>query len=379
MHGLPTEIMLLFTDYLQPLAEVQSQINKVSLSNERTEEADASSKPLGQWSKETSSKDDDALDLNSRVRYVRSEVDDKGDRHERPGERTTITNSTSREDSNTPFLLRKSRNKTEKWTDIILRRQDLRRIIYHVMGKHLEHCGHRNWLSHEQTIDEADNELWWYWNELSDAAKSNWSSEQERQDPQHLLDHLSEVKLETVKLVKSISTMTRVPIKDLWCLFRPGSLVISKPYLDEPQLFRVHKCSYYGRAGEKTFVVKVWAFSWTGTELIQEYYNFIIAENQEVTITDLPCYPLQYYRNSDGSEGPEAVKALQADLIARGRVFRDLCRESVNGTQHTYDGELLTDDDTLYNSQHNALYNRRLDVSVAEKSSDAIDILAKEC
>ena len=47
---------------------------------------------------------------------------------------------------------------------------------------------------------------------------------------------------------------------------------------------------------EKNFVLVAWAFSWPGTELIQEYYNSTTGEykktNKEMTITDLPCYPI---------------------------------------------------------------------------------------
>lgn len=126
--------------------------------------------------------------------------------------------------------------------------------------------------------------------------------------------------------------------------------MVSRPYQDEPQLFRVHCGNYRDRENKKSFVVEAWAFSWTGTELVQEYYNFTIREferyQEEMTITDLPCFPVQFYKNRDGAYGAEAVEALKADLLVRGKVFRELCRESVYGRQHTYDGELLTDDPT---------------------------------
>ena len=90
--------------------------------------------------------------------------------------------------------------------------------------------------------------------------------------------------------------MTRVLVKDLWCLFRLGALVVSKPYLNEPQLFRFSDCECKEEKDEKTFVLIAWAFSWTGTELIQQYYNSTTGEykktNKEMTITDLPCYPI---------------------------------------------------------------------------------------
>lgn len=123
------------------------------------------------------------------------------------------------------------------------------------MGKLLEHYQSRNWEAQEQTIDEPMlNELW-YWNELSAAAKSTRGSEQGREDLQLLLDHLSDIDLENVKLLKSIASMTKVFASDLWCLFRPGTLVIARPYLDEPQLFRVHDYEFEDGVEGKTALV----------------------------------------------------------------------------------------------------------------------------
>ncbi|KAL8732268.1 MAG: hypothetical protein Q9166_002840 [cf. Caloplaca sp. 2 TL-2023] len=283
----------------QPLLEIQGQINNVSLNNERTEK-DATSKPLDQEPRATSSNDDDAQDLNPRVRYVKNEVDDNGDRHEGPGKRTR-TVSSSKEDSNIAFVVKEIWNKYKKKekTDIILKGQDLREIMYDVLGKQLEHAQNRNWLAQEQTIDDSVLKEIWYWNELSAAVKSNQGSEQGRQDLQLLLEHLADIEVEDVKLVKSISSMTKILAKDVWCLFRPGTLVISKPYQDEPQLFRVHGSSYHKRDAKGTYNVQAWAFSWTGTGLIQEYYGF--------TVRDL-TYP----------KGPPGVgKTLTAETLTK--------------------------------------------------------------
>ena len=295
------------------------------------------------------------------MRYVRNEHAHSHIRHNKSFKRTSITDVSSEEGSDIAFVVKRMWNteKTKEKTSIILKGQDLRRVMYSVMGKLLEHYQYRDWVAQEQTIDEpVANELW-YWNELSAAAKPPGGSDQGREDLQLLLDHLSNIDVDGVKLVKSIASMTKIFAKDLWCLYRPGTLVISKPFQDEPQLFRVHDCSFKEDGDRKTFVVVAWAFSWTGAELVQEYYSFTVGDYskiyEELTITDLPCYPLQHYKNSDGAYGSDAVEALKTELLRRGRVFRELCRESVHGRQHTYDGDLLTDDveSELYEYRYN--------------------------
>ena len=350
------------------MPEIQGQTKNDSANNEGTE-GDTTSKLREQEPGATSSNNDHAQNPNPRVRYIKSEVNDSGGHHEVPGTRTTTTNSSPQEDSNIAFVVKEfwNKEKTKENTTIIIKGEDLRKVMYDVMGNLLEHYQYRNWVAQEQTIDEAVNELW-YWNELSGAARSSSGSKQGREDLQLLLDHLSDLQLEDVKLVKSIGSVTKIFAKDLWCLFRPGTLVIAKPYQDEPQLFRVHNCEFKDGVDEKVFVVIAWAFSWTGTELIQEYYKFIVQEyskdNKEITITDLPCYPLQYYKNSEGAYGPEAVEGLKSKLLTRGRAFHGLCRESVYGRQHTYDGELLTDDV----DEKSYLFN----VSIAIQSGDNV-------
>ncbi|KAL8775343.1 MAG: hypothetical protein Q9209_000350 [Squamulea sp. 1 TL-2023] len=337
----------------ESLPEIPDQVNNISLNDKRPENS-ATSEPLDQGPKATRSNDDGVHDSNCRVQYIKSVLDDNGDRREEQSKRISTTMLSSKEDSHIAFVVKQiwDKNKTMTGTEIVLRGQELREIMHNVLAKPLEHEQDRDWLKQEQTIDDDTTIQWYYWNELSNAAKSNLGSELGRQDLQLLLDHLSELFPEDVKLARTMSSMTKVVRKDLWCLFKPGTLVISKPYQDEPQFFRVH-----GFYGSEPFVVEAWAFSWTGTELIQEYYEFRIGENrkgdEEMTITDLPCYPIRYYKNRDGLYGPEALEALKTSLIARGKKFHKLCKESVEGKQHTYEGELLYEPQTNEGAEDN--------------------------
>ena len=325
------------------MSSVLGRTTNVSLGKKRAG-IDVLAKPIDQQPTDSSTQD-----MKSRVQYIKVGIDDTSNQP------TSTTTRSSEDDPEYAFAVMDFYNKShvKEKTDIILKGKELRKIMYNVMGGQLKHQQIQDWEEQEQTIDQPITNEIWYWNELWEEAESNRGSEQGRQDLQLLLNQLADMKRETVKFIRTISTATRVMVKDLWCLFRPGTLVISKPYQDEPQLFRVHKSEYKETIDAKVFAVVAWAFSWTGTELIQEYYSFRIrqfnsADEEVIITTDLPCYPLRYYRNSNGTCGTKAVEALKSDLLTRGREFRGLCKESVRGRRHTYDGEFLTDQQETY-------------------------------
>lgn len=332
----------------KPEEEEKAEEEAVISPNNQIEENSPTAKPEEEEAEEeavtTDNVDNDGTpDQDSRVQYVKSEFNDTGDRHEVPGKRTSTTTSSTKESSNIAFVVQEywNKEKIKAKTEIVLKGRELRSVMHEAYGKHLEHCQIRNWLEQEQTICQPFfNELW-YWNELCDAAKSDHGSEQGRQDLQLLIEHLSDIEPDAIKLAKSTASLTRIAAKDLWHLFRPGTEVISRPYLDEPQLFRVEGLSYGKGNG---FGVDTWAFGWTGTELIRECYEFTLRrdekDDEKMTITELDCYPVSFYTSADGSRGRKALEA-EKNLTERGKVFRKLCRESKNGTHHAYVGELL--------------------------------------
>ena len=199
----------------------------------------------------------------------------------------------------------------------------------------------------------------WYWEELWEATRSSKGSEGDRELLRGFLEYISNLEPQGVKLAETISTATKVCVNDLWQLFRPGTWVLSKSYLDEPQVFRVKDIyhrenkenfrSYYNRNGgmeqyKFSFVVLAWAFGWRGTELVQEHYEFLMGyENStdEKIITDLPCYPIEYHKDGEGHHGSPIVAALEQQLVERGQLFEKLCEKSLNTKHQNYHGELL--------------------------------------
>ena len=249
---------------------------------------------------------------------------------------------------------------------ITLKSRELRSIVADILSEHLDHIQEVNWAVTEPVIDKPYEMVFWYWEELWEATRSSKGSERGRELLSNFLENISNLDPRGVKLTQSISVITKVRVKDLWRLFRPGTWVLSKHYLDEPQIFRVrdtyhrdnHQRDNYRRDNyqrdnkkdsgiennQRSFVVLAWALGWRGTELVQEHYEFFVGyehSDDEKTITDLPCYPIKYHRDDEGHHGNQIVAALNQQLVERGQLFRKLCRRSLNAKHQDYQGELL--------------------------------------
>ena len=276
------------------------------------------------------------------MRYIVSKLED-GVRKESIGKRPTTQKI--QEASNIAFDVKEVWDDEDKEMrlEVVLQGQDLRDIIGDILSKQFDHQEKKDWRNKEQTFDEF---LFRYWDELSEATKFHSPNEQGLQDLQLLLKEIRLLKFGRVELMESIETITEILPDDLPYLFRPGDLVVSKPYLDELQLFRISDSAWLSKGGYDEFLVVAWAFDWTGTELTQKYYAFSIRpekrDNKELEIINLPCYPIRYHKNGQGISGDGLSKIVSDDLSTRGETFRKLCRESVQGKQYTYAGELLS-------------------------------------
>ena len=220
-----------------------------------------------------------------------------------------------------------------------------------VLGEHLDHIHEVNWIETEQVIDKPYEMVFWYWEEFWEATRSSKGSGRIRELLRDFLEYISNLNPQGVKLAESISTITKVCVSDLWQLFRPGTWVVSKPYLDEPQFFRVRECyhrdTYPDKEAEKyqrSFVVLAWTFGWTGTEIRQEHYEFFIGyehSEDEKKITDLPCYPVTHHRDDEGHHESQNIEALEKYVGERGKLFCKFCTESSKPKHHRYQGDLL--------------------------------------
>lgn len=137
-----------------------------------------------------------------------------------------------------------------------------------------------------------------------------------------------------------------ITFESLWTLFPPGSLVVSSPFLDMPQVFFVQQFktetyySYYNESPETNFHVVVYSFDWDGSFFNRVPYEFKILEFQDKkSIFELPIYPINMHQAGDDStQDGDKIEKLKASLRARGRLYRKYCIAELGKQTFQYRG-----------------------------------------
>lgn len=145
-----------------------------------------------------------------------------------------------------------------------------------------------------------------------------------------------------------------IPYEYLWTLYRPGTFVYAKSYLDEWQMFEVINCSRIStdsgsfesrepaKFNNNKFLVTAAAFDWDGSKFYVFEYDFWIrrdAKKDDLPIHAREVFPCKYYRTETGEHDD---KQLSEDLIQRGRKFWRFCNIESDDIQCTYGGSVLT-------------------------------------
>lgn len=123
----------------------------------------------------------------------------------------------------------------------------------------------------------------------------------------------------------------------LWTIFPPGAKVLARSFLDKFQTFEVQYCKNAGTdSGDITFVLVITGFDWDGADFNRASYRLSIPAFQgSMPVRNLPCLPISFYQ----SEIEENGEKLNADLLARGRKFVELCTSKA--VHHEYQGRVL--------------------------------------
>lgn len=138
---------------------------------------------------------------------------------------------------------------------------------------------------------------------------------------------------EYFKIRDTLRADNTITFDALWTLFPPGSLVVSTPFLEMPQVFFVQRSfverrfQYYSETVTVTFYLIVYGYDWDGTCFNRVAFNFKIPEFPDrKEIFDLPIYPMAQHQSRDeGDKGADAVEKLKTTLVARGKKYRDYC------------------------------------------------------
>jgi hypothetical protein len=134
-----------------------------------------------------------------------------------------------------------------------------------------------------------------------------------------------------------------VAFKHIWTLFEPGTKIYMRAYMDEMQMFEVKSTRATDRPDNQDFVVVAAGFDWNGVDFKPCVYNFVIQKfDGSQSITNLPCFPVKYYQDTDGFK-------LEDKLLQRGKRFCELCLQKE--VQYEYQGSILFNDTRLRSHQ----------------------------
>ena len=127
----------------------------------------------------------------------------------------------------------------------------------------------------------------------------------------------------------------------MWSLFAPKTKIIAKLFLNTTQIFAVEDAPIpYSKGRESKLYVLAWCWDWNGKEMIKVYYNLPIDKFRGTKdINQLPCYPLEYYKNGT----PEEIAEFCNTLKKRGVKYKEIVRSRPGATQmYSYNGEAVS-------------------------------------
>lgn len=137
--------------------------------------------------------------------------------------------------------------------------------------------------------------------------------------------------------LSSPKNLDTIVFEQLWTLFTPGDVVISKSFLGEAQAFIVNESlessiespSRWNRT--RYWSLTCWAYDWTGTTFRRVPVELRVNDFRGARkIESLAVFPLKYLPSEKWQE-----------LIERGKRFRELCIKPKGSHLHEYSGDAI--------------------------------------
>lgn len=251
----------------------------------------------------------------------------RGIRHEEKGVSPLEKRQPQKPASTTVFELKtifKDDGKVKDVYQLIVKGDGLKQLLEGVLKLHLAHMNTR-WTGDEVTFTEPFVSLIHHIKDLRRVADGHGAGEHaaeaDRSALKDLLRHI-EILLPKVTNYRDEAFKSRKVTNDgIWAIFRPGTLVVAHPFLDEPQIFRV-KGHGPSKSKPGAFTVTCTAYDWNGKSLERKNYEFSINKfEDEIPIQDLPCYPVELH--------DEGLDTLKSRLGKRGQRFQEICRDNM--------------------------------------------------
>jgi hypothetical protein len=269
-----------------------------------------------------------SIGSDSKIGYIDSKtIRSTGIRYEEKGVSPLEKRQAQKPASTTIFDLKtifKDDGKEKDMYQLIVKGDGLKQLLEKVLKLHLVHQSTR-WTGDEVTFTEPFASLIYHIKDLRRAADGHEASEHaaeaDRNALKDLLRHIEFLLPKLTNYREEAFTSRKVTSAGIWAIFRPGTLVVAHPFLDEPQIFRVKS---HGPSKSKTgaFTVTCTAYDWNGKSLERKNYEFSINKfEDEIPIRDLPCYPVELY--------DEGLETLKSRLGKRGQNFQEICRDNM--------------------------------------------------
>ena len=197
----------------------------------------------------------------------------------------------------------------------------------------------------KETIISPFEFLIWSWDLISEATKPNDQDSDEikqaRTDLQELLKTISSQsgveKLNTYFSKRETYKKENMITHDaLWTIFPLGTVVFSRPVLDQEQLFFVlgHSQDFpESENEEEPFELKCYSYDWDGSSFNRTAFVLKIDYfKDKQNISALSVYPVEYHEDEEG---------LRRRLVKRGREYYDLCIARPGEQMFKYNGSVI--------------------------------------
>ncbi|KFY28457.1 hypothetical protein V493_02921 [Pseudogymnoascus sp. VKM F-4281 (FW-2241)] len=238
-------------------------------------------------------------------------------------------------DSELAFTYRKTRNGAADFPDMVLGRR-----MCSLLRKFLPHFPDHDLDTEDPMFVTPFPMLIFNWSLLEREANKETEDAEEKQDLENLRALMKIVstnsgdpKLDSYFRSRDANLKNgKITFDTIWTLFPPGEMVISRPFLDQDQIFIVQGSVRYGwphaeanhRRKPPAWTIICWSYDWDGAYFDRKPFEFDIEPFSGTrSINSLVAYPVKFY--SDPVDGATWDVKLKLALISRGKRFREIC------------------------------------------------------
>ncbi|KIW91000.1 uncharacterized protein Z519_08783 [Cladophialophora bantiana CBS 173.52] len=228
-----------------------------------------------------------------------------------------------------------------KYSEVDIESRELRGLLKKVIG---DSYPGQSWEGNTINLIAPFAPVVHYWKELSRASretdvKDSLGTKAARKDLSNLLECISTcTELESYfKTRESNLESHTITYQTIWTLFRPGTLVVARPFMNLPQVFEVKTSPDPWE--DRRLNIECWGYDWNGKEIVRVTFEFPLERFRGTKeISSLFCYPLEFYRDENGNFD----QSLRNELVKRGQWFLELCKTTGAKQMFEYDGQALS-------------------------------------